>query len=54
MVKKCLLLCIGILFACQHPLEVHADAMPDVIRYEELGDSGESLQPPDTDGTGAV
>ena len=36
MVKKCLLLCIGILFACQHPLEVHADAMPDVIRYEEL------------------
>ena len=36
MVKKCLLLCIGILFACLHPLEVHADAMPDVIRYEEL------------------
>ena len=36
MVKKYLLLCIGILFACLHPLEVPADAMPDVIRYEEL------------------
>ena len=27
---------VGLFFACLHPLEAHADAMPDVIRYEEL------------------
>lgn len=36
MVKKYLLLCMGLFFACLYPLEAHADAMPDVIRYEEL------------------
>ena len=36
MVKKYLLLFMGLFFACLYPLEAHADAMPDVIRYEEL------------------
>ena len=34
--KNTLLLFMGLFFACLYPLEAHADAMPDVIRYEEL------------------
>ena len=36
MMNKCVLLCICILLAGMYPLEVRAEGMPDVIRYEEL------------------
>lgn len=37
MTREYLLLCMGLFFACLYPLEAHVDAIPDVIRYEELG-----------------
>ena len=55
MVKNtCALHGLSLFFACLYPLEAHADAMPDVIRYEELETLVKSQQPQDTDGTGAV